>query len=179
LIVEENTPLARRIAAGELPAPDEDDLADKYIRADELFNAAGLQWYEVSNWAKPGLECQHNLRYWRSQEWCGIGAGAHSYLNGIRSWNLRFPPTYITALKQYESPTKGFERLTEDQIRIESIMLGMRLSTGVDHSLLSDTETAQAATFVASGHLIDTGSHLIPTLMGRLTADRILRDILD
>ncbi|MCL2784751.1 MAG: radical SAM family heme chaperone HemW [Propionibacteriaceae bacterium] len=179
LIVEGNTPLARRIAAGELPPTDEDDLADKYIRADEAFTQAGLPWYEVSNWAKPGHQCRHNLAYWHSQPWWGIGVGAHSYINKTRWWNLKYPPTYVEAWKTGESTIKGREDLSEEQIRMESIMLGIRLVEGFDKGLLTETELARVQSFLDSGYLIEQDTHLIPTLTGRLTADRILRDILD
>ena len=87
LIVEDGTPLARRIRRGELPAPDDDDLADKYLLADELLEGAGYGWYELSNWARPGHPCRHNVAYWQSADWWGIGAGAHSHVGGVRWWN--------------------------------------------------------------------------------------------
>ena len=88
LIVEDGTALSRRIARGELAAPDDDVCADRYELIDERLVAAGMPWYEVSNWSKPGGECQHNLAYWRSQDWCGVGPGAHSDVDGKRWWNV-------------------------------------------------------------------------------------------
>ena len=83
LTVEPTTKMGRQIAAGTLPKPDDDDEAAKYEIADELLTAAGLQWYEVSNWARPGCESRHNLGYWRNVDWAGLGPGAHSHYNAV------------------------------------------------------------------------------------------------
>ena len=178
LIVEDGTPIARRMARGELPYPDEDDLADKYCFADEEFSHAGLGWYEVSNWAKPGFECRHNLAYWHGDDWWGIGAGAHSFVGGRRWWNYRRPDTYDSAVRE-GSPVEGFETLTPEQARTESIMLGIRLAEGLDSRLLTESELARAGQYVTSGHLVRRGDRLVPTLRGRLIADGITREILD
>jgi len=178
LIVEEGTPIARRMAKGELPYPDEDDLADKYCFADERFSQAGLGWYEVSNWAKPGYECRHNLAYWQGKDWWGIGAGAHSFVGGRRWWNYRRPDTYESAV--YEgSPAEGIETLTSEQARTEAVMLGIRLAEGLDATLLTPSERARAEEYVALGYLVHQGGHLVCTLKGRLIADGITREILD
>ncbi len=85
LIIEEGTKLAARMRRGEVPPIDDDDHADKYLLADEMMAAAGLSWYEVSNWARtPADQCRHNLAYWRSDDWWGIGPGAHSHAGGVR-----------------------------------------------------------------------------------------------
>ena len=83
LTVEPTTKMGRQIAAGTLPKPDDDDEAAKYEIADDLFSAAGLEWYEVSNWARPGYESRHNLGYWRNVDWAGLGPGAHSHYNAV------------------------------------------------------------------------------------------------
>lgn len=80
LTVAPNTKMGRQIAAGTLPTPDDDDEATKYEIADDLLGAAGLEWYEISNWARPGYESQHNLGYWRNVDWAGLGPGAHSIM---------------------------------------------------------------------------------------------------
>ncbi|NCV73565.1 MAG: radical SAM family heme chaperone HemW, partial [Actinobacteria bacterium] len=81
LIVEKGTKLAAQINRGELTMPPDDQSADKYLLADQLFEAAGFNWYELSNWSKPGGQCRHNIAYWDGSFWWGVGAGAHSYLN--------------------------------------------------------------------------------------------------
>ena len=83
LTVEPTTKMGRQIAAGTLPKPNDDDEAAKYEIADDLFAAAGLEWYEVSNWARPGYESRHNLGYWRNIDWAGVGPGAHSHYNNV------------------------------------------------------------------------------------------------
>ena len=178
LIVEPGTPLARRMAAGGLPYPDEDDLAAKYTMADERFGAAGLSWYEVSNWSRPGFACRHNLAYWLGTPWWGIGAGAHSYAPYTRWWNHRRPDTYIRGVRD-GSPVAGREELTPAQRHTERVMLATRLETGIDSAELSPDERKRAEAYVATGHLEARGTRLVCTLPGRLIADRIVRDVLD
>ena len=94
LIVEDGTPLARRVRRGELPMPDDDVAAARYAIVDDLLTGAGMPWYEVSNWARPGGECRHNLGYWHDDDWWGVGPGAHSHVGGERWWNVKHPRTY-------------------------------------------------------------------------------------
>src|SRR3546814_3430124 len=88
LIVEDGTALARQVRRGEVPMTDDDDLADKYLAADAAMSAAGLGWYEVSNWATSREQrCEHNMLYWQGDDWWGVGPGAHSHVGGTRWWN--------------------------------------------------------------------------------------------
>ena len=178
LIVEDGTGLARRIRRGELPAPDDDDLADKYLLADELLSAAGLAWYELSNWARPGHPCRHNLAYWRSQDWWGIGPGAHSHINGVRWWNVRHPTRYAARLAAGQSPGQAREVLDAATRRVERVLLELRLASGLDADLLTQTERARAAELVSRG-LLEAGRLLRLTRSGRLLADAVVRDLLD
>ena len=99
LIVEDGTRLARQVRTGVIPMPDEDDLAEKYVLADEALEAAGLGWYEVSNWARDeAARCRHNELYWTSADWWGIGPGAHSHVAGERWWNVKHPSAYAARL---------------------------------------------------------------------------------
>jgi oxygen-independent coproporphyrinogen-3 oxidase len=195
LIVEPGTRLAAQIARGDLPAPDEDDLADKYTIADERLTAAGLPWYEVSNWARPGHACRHNLAYWRSADWWGLGAGAHSHVGGVRWWNVRHPTAYAARLQAGDSPAEARETLTPEQIHVERVLLELRLAEGLDPAILTGTEQARVAQLTADGlltlvrppaphpdgptlHPVSTDRlQLTPT--GRLLADRVVRDLLD
>jgi oxygen-independent coproporphyrinogen-3 oxidase len=179
LIVEDGTPLARRIRRGELPAPDDDDLADKYLLADELLGGAGYDWYELSNWARPGHECRHNMAYWRSTDWWGIGAGAHSHVGGVRWWNVKHPAAYAERLGQGRSPGHAREVLTDDQRRVEQVLLELRLADGLPVSRLLASERARVGDLVERELLVQTGDRLVLTLEGRLLADAILRDLLD
>ena len=176
--MEDGTSLARRIRRGELPAPDDDDLADKYLLADELLSTAGLAWYELSNWARPGHPCRHNLAYWRSQDWWGIGPGAHSHINGVRWWNVRHPTRYAARLAAGQSPGQAREVLDAATRRVERVLLELRLASGLDADLLTQTERARAAELASRG-LLEAGRLLRLTRSGRLLADAVVRDLLD
>ena len=114
-----------------MPAPDDDAMADRYLAADELLAAAGLAWYEISNWAagtRP--RCRHNLLYWASGDWWGIGPGAHSHVGGTRWWNVRHPSAYAARIAAGRSPAQAREILTERERRLERILLLTRLAEG-------------------------------------------------
>ncbi|MBI2762079.1 MAG: radical SAM family heme chaperone HemW [Chloroflexi bacterium] len=98
LTIEEGTPLAHRVSKGQAPEPDPDLQADMYELAQERLAAAGYEQYEISNWAKPGRECRHNLVYWRDGEWLGLGAGAHSHIDDVRFAVMNSPAGYIRRL---------------------------------------------------------------------------------
>ena len=179
LIVEEGTALARRVRRGELPMPDEDDLAEKYLVADELLTAAGLDWYEVSNWARtPEQRCRHNLLYWTGGDWWGIGPGAHSHLAGERWWNVKHPAAYARRLAADESPAADRERLTDEERRTERVLLELRLSDGLPVSVLDEHGRAQVARLIEEGLLIRQAERLVLTQRGRLLADGVVRDLL-
>ena len=179
LIVEDGTALARRVRRGELPAPDDDDLADKYLAADERLGAAGLGWYEVSNWARDeAARCRHNVRYWTGADWWGVGPGAHSHVGGVRWWNVRHPAAYAERLAGGDSPAHGREVLAPEQRRVERVLLETRLDTGLDAGILDETGRAAVPGLVDRGLLVDDGGALVLTLPGRLLADAVVRDLL-
>ena len=93
-MVEDGTALARRVNRGEIARPDDDVLAHRYELLDGWLSAAGLRWYEVSNWSRRDGECRHNLGYWNGGQWWGAGPGAHSFVGDIRWWNVKHPLTY-------------------------------------------------------------------------------------
>ncbi|MDR2378248.1 MAG: radical SAM family heme chaperone HemW [Bifidobacteriaceae bacterium] len=146
-----HTRLARRIAAGGLAAIDPDLQADKYELADELFAAAGLGWYEISNWARPGRESRHNLGYWTGGEWLGIGPGAHSALGRRRWWNLKSPSAYGRAVQAGRLPTAGGETLDQAALALETIMLRLRTAAGLDLAALSPAGRAAVPELLADG----------------------------
>jgi len=178
LIVEPGTRLAARVARGELPAPDDDDLADKYLQADETLTAAGLSWYEVSNWARPGGECRHNLAYWRSADWWGAGPGAHSHVGGVRWWNVRHPTAYAAALLGGRSPAQAREVLDQDDRHTERVLLETRLAEGLETAMLTAAERAAVPGKVRAGLVTERGDRLVLTRRGRLLADAVVRDLL-
>ncbi|GHP18909.1 coproporphyrinogen III oxidase [Rhodococcus sp. NKCM2511] len=178
LIVEDGTAMARKVRRGELPAPDDDVLASRYERIDTAMNAAGLSWYEVSNWAADAdARCRHNIGYWDGGDWWGAGPGAHSHIGGTRFWNVKHPATYADRLAAGELPVQGSELLTAQDRHLEELMLTVRLRSGVPMSLLGPTELAAAEQTVADGLMVQRGDHLLLTDRGRLLADAVVRTI--
>jgi putative oxygen-independent coproporphyrinogen III oxidase len=183
LIVEEGTRLAARIGRGELPAPDDDVMADRYLAADELLAEAGLRWYEISNWAtSPAAQCRHNLLYWTGGDWWGVGPGAHSHVGGTRWWNVRHPRSYAERTAAGMSPGQGREVLTGSERSTERVMLLTRLASGCPLRELSPAGQAAAAAAVADG-LADPAAHaagrVALTRRGRLLADAVIRGLTD
>jgi len=180
LVVEEGTRLAARVRRGELPAPDDDDLADKYLMAEEVLAAAGYAWYEVSNWARTTADrCRHNLGYWRGDDWWGIGPGAHSHIGGTRWWNVKHPAAYAARLAEGVSPGHAREVLTAADRHVERVLLELRLAEGLDRSALSADELGRVPTSAGLGLLDATNGRLRLTVRGRLLADAVIRDLLD
>jgi oxygen-independent coproporphyrinogen-3 oxidase len=183
LIVEEGTRLAARIRRGELPAPDDDAMADRYLAADELLAGAGLHWYEISNWAaSPDARCRHNLLYWTGGDWWGVGPGAHSHIGGTRWWNVRHPHRYAERLAAGVSPGQAREILTAAERRTERVMLATRLAAGCPLGELTPAGRAAAAAAVRDG-LAEQPAHaegrVILTPAGRLLADAVIRGLTD
>ncbi|NDZ93783.1 coproporphyrinogen III oxidase [Streptomyces sp. SID6673] len=182
LIVEDGTALARRIRRGELPAPDDDVLADRYRILDDRLSTAGFDWYEVSNWSRSrAAECRHNLAYWYSHDWWGIGPGAHSHVNGVRWWNVKHPARYADSLADEQLPIGGHEILTPEDRHLEAVMLKARCRDGLGVDELTAGEYQRAAEFIDDGlleHVGSVGARLVLTDAGRLLADRVVREIL-
>ena len=177
LIVEDGTRLGRSVARGLLPAPDDDVLADRYLLAEQALG--GLGWYEVSNWGEP---CRHNLGYWRGGDWWGVGPGAHSHVGGVRWWNVKHPATYADRLAAGRSPGAGREVLSDEDRRVEQVLLEVRLRDGLPLELLRPAGRAAAQRFVAEGLLEPAASddgRAVLTLRGRLLADAVVRDLVD
>jgi oxygen-independent coproporphyrinogen-3 oxidase len=180
LIVEDGTRLAAQIRRGVLPMPDDDDLADKYLLAEEVLTGAGFEAYEVSNWARtPADRCRHNLAYWRGANWWGIGPGAHSHVGGIRWWNVKHPAAYAARLADAVSPAYARETLTAAEVRVERVLLELRLSDGLDLGVLTGSERNRVDELLARDLAEVNGDRLTLTLPGRLLADGVVRDLLD
>ena len=178
LIVETGTKLAAQIKRGELTMPNDDLMADMYLLVDQMCNDANLNWYELSNWAKPGHECQHNITYWKSANWWGLGPGAHSHIDKKRFWNVKHPTAYKQKVFAGESPIADSEDLTAEQLRDESIMLAIRMRSGLSLSLLSDLAKDNLAAYKSSGHIEIVDDQIQLTAQGRLIADRLVREAL-
>jgi putative oxygen-independent coproporphyrinogen III oxidase len=178
LLVADGTALARRVRSGELAAPDDDVMAHRYELVDARLSAAGLTWYEVSNWSLPGGECRHNLGYWDGGQWWGAGPGAHGYIGATRWWNVKHPNAYAEALAGAALPVAGFEQLGTDALHTEDVMLKTRLRQGLPLAALGAAERQRAETAVADGLLVSDGDRLVLTPRGRLLADAVVRSLL-
>ncbi len=169
LTVEPATALGRQVAAG-APAPDDDLQADAYSTADSVLGAAGLEWYEVSNWARPGEACRHNELYWTGGEYAAIGSAAHGHTDNTRWWNVRTPERYIAAVAAGTSARAGEENLDAETRAEEAFSLALRTRSGA-------TCDPQAATVVAElaeeGVLERDGPRIVLTRRGRLLASDV------
>lgn len=190
LVIEPGTRMGRQLRSGEIEAVDLDTQADMYEAADARLAQAGYAWYEVSNWARePGQRCRHNLAYWTSQDWWGIGPGAHSYLgprrgpegNGLpaeRWWNVKLPRAYAARLGAGDSPEAEREPLSATDLELEAVMLRLRLADGMPTADLPERRPDQVAALVADGVLDGRAAlsgTLRLTLRGRLLADAAVR----
>jgi putative oxygen-independent coproporphyrinogen III oxidase len=180
LIVEDGTAFARKVRRGEVVMPDDDETADKYLLADELFSAAGLGWYELSNWARDeAAQCRHNLFYWQGANWLGIGPGAHSHIDGERWWNVKHPAAYAQRLAAAESPRHDGETIGPATARMERIMLETRLRTGLGIDALAPAGRAAVPDVVSRGLVTREGDRLVLTRSGRLLADAVVRELVE
>jgi oxygen-independent coproporphyrinogen-3 oxidase len=179
LTLAPGTRLHARVRRGDLPAPDDDAMADRYLAADAALSAAGLDWYELSNWAAgAAARCRHNAGYWRGADWWGVGPGAHSHLRGRRWWNVRHPAEYAARLAAGRSPAAGGEILGAEARRLERIMLETRTAEGLDTGVLRPGGAREAGRLAAEGLLEDealAAGRVRLTLAGRLVADAVVR----
>ena len=164
LTVEPGTPLA----ADPARHPDDDDQADKYLLAEELLAAAGLVSYEISNWARPGHECRHNLLYWSQGEYRGIGCAAHSHEGGRRWWNVRTPERYMARVAAGRSPEAAHEVLSGEERRREGLQLALRTRWGVPAGALDGRGLEGLDGLVA-----EQGGRVTLTPRGRLLANEV------
>lgn len=161
LTIEAGTPLADEPHRH----PDDDDLADKYELADDLLVAAGLANYEVSNWARPGHECRHNVLYWQQGDYLGFGSAAHSHRAGRRWWNLRTPERYIDAVQRGVTTEAAGETLDAETRRVEGLQLALRMRDGV---------AADAIDLDDLDGLVEVEGHrVVLTRAGRLLANEV------
>jgi putative oxygen-independent coproporphyrinogen III oxidase len=181
LIVEPGTALARRINRGELAGVDDDVQADMYGAAEDALSDAGYDWYEISNWSKhPSLQSVHNRSYWTTEDWWGIGPGAHSHVGGVRWWNVKHPAAYTKRISEGVSPALAREILTNDQQRVEQVLLGLRMRDGVPRDVVDAHKAPLIADFIGRG-LLDgrqaLAGRLVLTNAGRLVADHLVREL--
>jgi oxygen-independent coproporphyrinogen-3 oxidase len=171
LTIEPATALGRQVAAGDRPAPDPDVQAEMFTVACTLLGDAGYRHYEVSNWAKPGFECRHNLGYWERRPYVGLGAGAHAYRDDVRWWNVRPPDAYMERVEAGELPIGGSESLDPSDAYLEEVFLKLRILEGVPASWF---EPERYEAFVESGLLDDDFGQLVPTERGMLLLNELV-----
>lgn len=181
LVIEHGTPMGRMRAHGLIHDTDDDTQATMYTMADTILSAHGYSNYEISNWAKEGCQARHNLAYWHSDHWWGIGPGAHSHLAGIRWWNHKLPGRYARSVLAERSGlgVRDYEILTPYDRHVEQVMLELRLASGLRLDVLSESEAERASGFVKQGLLRCDRQHYQLTLSGRLIADTLIAQILD
>lgn len=180
LIVEPGTKMGAQVRRGELPMPDEDDLADKYEWADSAFTSAGLNWYEVSNWSRSvDTRCEHNMSYWTGDDWWGFGPGAHSHIGGVRFWNAKHPRAWSDRLANGQSPAVGREVLDAPTREVERILLFARVRDGLALDSLPPAAQSLIERFVRMGYLHNDTTYFSPTLAGRLMVDYMVRELVD
>jgi putative oxygen-independent coproporphyrinogen III oxidase len=171
LTIEPATRLGRKVASGLLPAPDPDMQADMFSTACDVLGSSGYRHYEVSNWAKPGFECRHNLGYWERRPYVGLGAGAHSYRDERRWWNVRPPEEYMARVEAGDLPVGGEERLEPPDAHLEEVFLRLRILEGIPASWV---DPAAAEPFLETGLLELTGDALVPTERGMLLLNELV-----
>jgi putative oxygen-independent coproporphyrinogen III oxidase len=171
LTIEPATALGRKVASGETPGPDPDLQADMFMLACEIFGDAGYAHYEISNWARPGFECVHNLGYWERRPYVGLGAGAHSYRDDVRWWNVRPPETYMEMVSAGELPIGGSESLDPSDAYLEEVFLKLRILEGVPASWF---ESSRYEPYLQSGLLVDDLGQLVPTERGMLLLNELV-----
>lgn len=164
LSVEPGTPLATDPGRH----PDDDDQAAKYLAVDTALGAAGLASYEVSNWARPGHECRHNLLYWSQGNYRGIGCAAHSHESGRRWWNVRAPERYIERIGAGRSPEAAGETLAPEERRRERLQLALRTRSGVPADAFDPADLADL-----DGLVERRADRLVLTAAGRLLGNEV------
>ena len=174
LVIEPGTKMGAQLSRGEIKAVNDDDAADKYQLAEKMLTKNGYSWYEISNWAKENKECQHNLNYWKGNNWWGIGPGAHSHINGVRWWNQKLPKKWRESLDQDQSPALARENLTNEQIRNEEVMLLSRLKTGIAKANFDQKNVEK---LIKDKLVNEVSGKLELTLEGRLLADVVFRQL--
>ncbi len=182
LIVEEGTVFWAKKERGKLPLPSEKIEAAMFGRAIERAIPAGYGRYEVSNYARPGFESRHNQIYWRNEDYFGFGAGAASYRAGIRSLNERLPGRFADRVNADGTATVEQEELTDTEAMGETMMVGLRMASGIDLNLFADRFgvraeahfASQIADLQTSGLLEVTDGYLRLTERGLFLASEVM-----
>lgn len=190
LTVEPSTPLARSVARGKVAGPSEQDFLEQHRRAREVLGDAGLDQYEVSNYARPGWRSRHNLVYWRGQHYLAAGCGAHGFVDsrsarrlglevaagvGVRYWNHRNASTYMESVDARGRGVRGQEVVSSEQHELERLSCGLRLREGVE--LRRSAQLARAQRLAELGLLTVAGRRAVATLRGEEVLDSVALEL--
>jgi len=170
------TPLARRVAAGQVRLPDEETQREFFLLTANFLTAQGYLHYEVANFAREEqYVCRHNVKYWTRTPYLGLGPAAHSFLAGRRWWNVSSVEKYCLSLNAGETPVAGSETLTPEQIRLETLALGFRTREGVSLETIREQPGADAilAELTQAGLVRVDHDRVIATANGLVVADRL------
>jgi putative oxygen-independent coproporphyrinogen III oxidase len=191
LTIEPGTAFAPAHARGDFELPDDEQAGELYEATQETLGAAGLPAYEISNHARPGQECRHNLAYWRSQDYAGIGPGAHGRLcagpGRFAARQFRAPETWLEAVEKHGHGTEEIRRLSPAERRAELLMMGLRLAEGISaacflaatgRSFEDDLGHDRLAPLIEGGFLALDQSALIATPAGRQRLNAVLGRLL-
>jgi len=177
LDLEEGTALARQVEDERVTLPDDDLVANLYTMAIERFAEAGFAQYEISNFARPGEECRHNLRYWRREQYLGFGIGAHSFIGDRRFANTRDIQRYIAGQREPEFA----EVLGEGEVRRETIFLRLRQAEGIDYEdvvrLCGEEGIAWMDRGLSDGWLRRVGNRVAFTASGFLLSNEYMSQL--
>jgi oxygen-independent coproporphyrinogen-3 oxidase len=169
LTIEQGTPMFDWTRRGEVPFPDPDAAADMYDHACDALGAVGYGHYEISNWARPGKRCAHNLIYWRNQAYYGVGAGAHGSTITRRTWCVKRPADYIDRVTHGDSVELNHEEIDARTSRGETMMLGLRLlEEGVERARFSERYGAPMEDFFADALVRGEALGVIEVLPDRI-----------
>ncbi len=185
LELEKGTPLFKQVARGKCVLPDDDHVADWYLRSLDLLDCLGYRQYEISSFARSGFECRHNLKYWRKNPYLGFGVGSHSNEGPVRYSNYSNLAVYLRAIEHNRSPVARRSRLSRKDELAETLFLGLRLNEGVKKEALEEgfgTERCARALAVLrqaeqAGLVAQTGTHFCLTARGRLLSNEVFQHL--
>lgn len=179
LSIEPNTRLHNLIKQGKVPKPDEDLTSEMYNQAVMHLQSKGYRQYELSNFAMPNMHCRHNLKYWTMTEYIGLGASSHSFYNLMRYSNVRDVSKYISHLKANQHPTEDTLKLQSQDLITEAIMLGLRLSKGIDFEKYKEYLNMQALSDLIENDFVEVADcHLRLTKKAYFVSNKIIAMIL-
>lgn len=176
LTYEEDTAFFKALLKGEMHDDPERNNA-RFFEADDALRAAGFEHYETSNYAQPGFRSTHNQGYWRGEEYLGLGPSAVSTLDKVRSQNIADTAAYMEMMKTIRNATSESERLTDEDLRLERIAMGLRTSEGIATDLLDATGLARAEVLASQELLVMSDTNLRVSRVGSALVDAIAAEI--